>query len=87
MNTSTPPHGWRELAVREAHGLAVVLRWCETTDRVRVSVTDATLDEEFHIDVAGRHALDAFYHPFAFAVGRGLDLGEATRDAERSAVR
>ena len=72
---------WRELASREADGLAVALLWSKATNRVKVAVADATLDEEFHIDVAGPHALDALYHPFAYAVGRGLGFGGATRES------
>jgi hypothetical protein len=78
--TSSAINDWRELASREADGLAVSLLWSKATDQVKVSVTDATLDEEFHINVAGPHALDAFYHPFAYAVGRGLGFGGATRE-------
>jgi len=70
---------WSELASREADGLAVALFWSKATNRVKVSVADASLEEEFHIDVAGPHALDAFYHPFAYAVGRGLGFGGAQR--------
>jgi hypothetical protein len=77
--TSTTIDDWSELASREADGLAVSLLWNKATNRVKVSVADASLDEEFHIDVAGPHALDAFYHPFAYAVGRGLGFGGALR--------
>jgi hypothetical protein len=78
--TTTAVDDWRELASREADGLAVSLLWSKATDRVKVAVADATLDEEVHIDVAGPHALDAFYHPFAYAVGRGLGFGGAIRE-------
>ena len=79
--TTTATDDWRELARREADGLTVSLLWSEATGRVGVTVADATLDEEFHIDVAGPHALDAFYHPFAYAVGRGLGFGGAARES------
>jgi hypothetical protein len=75
--TSTAIDNWRELASREADGLVVSLLWSKATHRVRVIVADATLDDEVHIDVAGPHALDAFYHPFAYAVGRGSGFGGA----------
>lgn len=78
--TTTAVNDWKELASRDHDGLAVSLLWSKTTNRVRVAVADATLDEEFHIDVADPHALDAFYHPFAYAVGRGLGFGGATRE-------
>ena len=77
--TTTAVDDWKELASRDHDGLAVSLLWSRTTNRVKVAVADATIDEEFHIDVAGPHALDAFYHPFAYAVGRGF--GGATRES------
>jgi hypothetical protein len=60
-------HDWRELASRENDGLAIGLYWNEATDRVRVSVVDATAGESFDLDVAGGDALSVFYHPFAYA--------------------
>jgi len=78
--TSAAVNDWRELATREADGLTVSLLWSKATDRVKVTIDDATPDEEIHINVAGPHALDAFYHPFAYAVGRGLGFGGAVRD-------
>ena len=77
--TTTASNDWRELARREADGLAISLLWSKATNRVKVSVADATLDEEFDINVAPPHALDAFHHPFAYAVGRGLGFGGAVR--------
>ena len=77
---SSTANDWRELASREGDGLAVTLLWDKATDRVKVAVADATLDE-VHIDVARPHALDAFYHPFAYAVGRGLGFGGAVRES------
>ena len=79
--TITATDEWRELARREADGLTVSLLWSKATNRVKVAVAYATLDEEFHIDVAGPHALDAFHHPFAYAVGRGLGFGGAMRES------
>jgi hypothetical protein len=78
--TRTASDDWRELARREGDGLAISLLWNKATNHVEVAVDDATLDEEFHISIASPHALDAFYHPFAYAVGRGLGFGGATRE-------
>jgi len=72
--------GWWELASRENDGLEVSLLWSKSEDRVKVAVIDQKLDEEFHLDVPGACALDAFYHPFAYASGRGLCFGDATRE-------
>ena len=58
---------WRELASREADGLAVTLLWSKTSNKVKVTVADTRLDEAFEVEVAGAEALAAFYHPFAYA--------------------
>jgi hypothetical protein len=87
--TTTAINDWKELASRERDGLVVSLFWSRTADRVTVAVADQNLDEEFHIDVAGAHALDAFYHPFAYAAGRRSGFGSAMRESlvsERSAA-
>lgn len=70
--TTPVSNDWKELASRGTDGLAVSLFWSKATDRVRVTVADERLDEEFDLDVPGAHALAAFYHPFAYAVCRGL---------------
>jgi hypothetical protein len=87
--TTTAINDWKELASRERDGLVVSLFWSRTADRVTLAVADQNLDEEFQINVAGAHALDAFYHPFAYAAGRGLGSGSAMREPhvpERSAA-
>jgi hypothetical protein len=85
----TAINDWKELARRERDGLVVSLFWSRTADRVTLVVADQKLDEEFHINVAGAHALDAFYHPFAYAAGRGLGFDSAMCESlvpERSAA-
>jgi hypothetical protein len=57
----------RELAARESDGVHVVLLWHPDADAVTVSVEDARVGDRFHIAVAPDRALDAFYHPFAYA--------------------
>jgi hypothetical protein len=57
----------RELAVRESDGINVVLLWHPSSDAVTVSVEDARVSECFQLAVAPNRALDAFYHPFAYA--------------------
>ena len=95
MSTTTISD-WKELAIREADGLVVSLFWSESTNRVSVAVADQMFGEEFRLDVPGACALDAFYHPFAYATGRascsGLTLRESADAkpgfvAERSADR
>lgn len=75
--TTTAINDWKELASRECDGLVVSLFWSRATDRVKVAAADEKRDEKFDVDVPGPSALDAFYHPFAYACGRGLCLGDA----------
>ena len=57
----------RELAARENEGLHVRLLWDPIADAVNVAVEDLREGHRFHLAVAREHALDAFYHPFAYA--------------------
>ena len=57
----------RELAARESDGIQVLLLWHPDEDALTVSVEDARVGGRFHIAVARDQALDAFYHPFAYA--------------------
>jgi len=67
MSTATDRKEPRELASRESNGLAVRLVWGPIDDVVTVSVTDARAGDRFQLVVDRTHALDAFYHPFAYA--------------------
>jgi hypothetical protein len=60
------PHT-RELAARESDGVRVLLLWHPAEDTVTVSVEDDRLGDRFQLAVAPDRALDAFYHPFAYA--------------------
>ena len=60
MNTSessqlalVAPSDWRELASRDADGLAVTLLWSKASNQVKVAVADTRLDEAFEVEVAG----------------------------------
>jgi hypothetical protein len=77
--TTLATNDWRELARRECDGLVVTLLWSKTADRVKVTVADRMLDEELHVDIPGTCALDAFFHPLAYAANRGLGFGAAMR--------
>lgn len=70
MTTSTEAHGThdsRELASRESDGVLVQLLWHPSDDAVTVSVDDSRAGQRFELAVDRRRALDAFYHPFAYA--------------------
>ncbi len=56
----------RELAARDNNGIHVRLLWHPQRNAVTVSVEDDRGDR-FHLAVASDCALDAFYHPFAYA--------------------
>lgn len=57
----------RELAARESDGINVLLLWHPRENALTVEVEDARLGDGFQFAVAPERALDAFYHPFAYA--------------------
>jgi hypothetical protein len=60
----------RELAERRSGTVDVLLLWHVERDQVEVALYDSSTDAEFHIEVAPGDALDAFYHPYAYAPRR-----------------
>ena len=56
-----------ELAARESDGIYVLLLWHPREDAITVSVEDDRRGDRFELAVAPDQALDAFYHPFAYA--------------------
>jgi hypothetical protein len=56
----------RELDHRESDGVSVTLLWYEGSNRVTIHVVDSVTGEELDLEVAGRDALDAFRHPYAY---------------------
>jgi hypothetical protein len=64
---SPAAHDTRELAARESDGIHVFLLWHPADNALTVSVEDARVGDRFQLAVAPDHALDAFYHPFAYA--------------------
>ena len=57
----------RELAQRLSGTVEVLLLWQPEGDQVELSVHDLATDAGFHLDVAPANAMDAFYHPYAYA--------------------
>jgi hypothetical protein len=57
----------RELAARESDGIHVLLLWRPEDDALTVSVEDSRVGDRFQLEVTPERALDAFYHPFAYA--------------------
>ena len=60
------PHT-RELSARENNGVHVLLLWHPRENALSVTVDDARVGDRFELAVAPDRALDAFYHPFAYA--------------------
>ena len=48
----------------------VLLLWPREIDRVELSVRDVSTGAGFHLEVAPANAIDAFYHPYAYAARR-----------------
>ena len=57
----------RELASRASDGISVLLLWHPDDNALTLSVEDARVGDRFQLAVAPERALDAFYHPFAYA--------------------
>jgi hypothetical protein len=57
----------RELAQRRSGTVEVLLLWRSEINQVEVSLYDSATDDGFHVEVAPGDALDAFYHPYAYA--------------------
>ncbi len=56
-----------ELAQRRNDGLEITLLWAREDDSVRVAVHNERTGLDVDFAVERSDALDAFYHPFAYA--------------------
>ena len=65
-----------ELAHRSGDGIAVTLYWSRADDSITVVVEHVATDSSFELAVERSRALEAFYHPFAFAARRRPELIE-----------
>jgi hypothetical protein len=63
----SPATHTRELAARESDGIHVLLLWHPIENALSVSVEDSRVGGGFQLAVAPDRALDAFYHPCAYA--------------------
>jgi hypothetical protein len=70
----------RELAHRHADGVHVTLLWHPSTDRVTVDVFDEGSGEKFEFEAPAARALDAFWHPYAYAAFAGIDFAAPARE-------
>jgi hypothetical protein len=58
----------RELAQRVSGTDEVLLLWHPDSEQVELSVRDVATGAGFHLEVAPGSAMDAFHHPYAYAV-------------------
>jgi len=63
-----------DLASRKSDGIDVTLWWSPAEDSVSVEVLHFASESAFELVVDRDRALDAFYHPFAYAARRSPEL-------------
>ena len=63
-----------ELANRKSDGIDVTLWWSREDDSVSVEVLHFASESSFELAVDRARALEAFYHPFAYAAHRSPEL-------------
>lgn len=72
FDTTTSEWPRRELAQRAAEGIEVTLYWNESENSIALEVLDSGTDSVLEFAVARDRALDAFYHPYAYAARQGI---------------
>jgi hypothetical protein len=63
----------RELDHRNNDGIDVTLLWTPGSERVWIDVRDEHSGSSFRLDVAPGEALEAFHHPYAYAIRQDAD--------------
>jgi hypothetical protein len=66
----------RELAQRRSGADEVLLLWQPELDCVELSVRDVVTGAGFSIGIAPASAIDAFYHPYAYAAARPTTIAD-----------
>ena len=61
-----------ELAHRRNGGIEVTLLWHSESDELVLSVADSASGDAFAFEVDSSMAVDAFYHPYAYAALFGI---------------
>ena len=77
----------RELARRLSGGVEVLLLWHPDTNSVELVVDDPAAQVGCRVAVAPEHAIDAFYHPYAYAGGAPCTAKTRRRSRMASAER
>ena len=65
-----------DLANRRHDGIDVTLWWSPADDEISVEVLHLASESTFELVIDRSRALDAFYHPFAYAARRSPELLE-----------
>jgi len=73
-----------ELAQRVSGKDEVLLLWHPESERVELAVRDVATGVSFHLDIEPGNAIDAFYHPYAYAARS--DESDRTVRAEATSV-
>ena len=71
-------HGVEELAEREADGIKVALLWSPADDGLTVVCADVRTGDWFALAAESTHALDVFYHPYAYAAQQHVSYSVAS---------
>jgi hypothetical protein len=69
----------RELAQRLSGAVEILLLWQPEVDGVELSLRDLVTGAGFQFEVEPGNAIDAFYHPYAYAARRenSYQVGQA----------
>jgi hypothetical protein len=67
---NTPSLSTVELMYRESSDMSVALLWNREDGTLKVSVREVATENPFELVVGEEEALDAFYHPYAYAARR-----------------
>ena len=74
----------KELEQRVSGKDEVLLLWHPESERVELAVRDVATGVSFHLDIEPGNAIDAFYHPYAYAARS--DESDRTVGAEATSV-
>lgn len=77
---TTPRTTVKELARRVSDGVEVTLLWSKRTKTVFLRVHDERSGDDFELVVPPASALDAFYHPYAYASFGGVEYAAGKRE-------
>ena len=75
-----------DLAHRRADGIDVTLWWSPETGNVSVEVLHFATESAFELKVDPDRALEAFYHPFAYAARRKPELSHRPHRKEQRSL-